>query len=210
MTRGSRGGRRAGAGRPPKAVRYATQIAAQEAKLVAMLPELIELLMTAARAGDVGAQRYLVDRVLGRVQTQRAPIADDIALPMDHPGAAEHAQVRRRRADALELATPATGPEADAVLNMEHTLVEAELGSLADDERDAEQRTYIARKRGEAPRPNPLAAVMISKPSNQPSTKTALDGSRPVTEPSNLGPLATRDVRAGAFSAVADAAIPRG
>jgi hypothetical protein len=41
MTRGNRGGRMAGAGRPPKAVRYATQIAAQEAKLVAILPELI-------------------------------------------------------------------------------------------------------------------------------------------------------------------------
>lgn len=195
MTRSNRGGPRAGAGRPPKAVRYATQIAAQEAKLVAMLPELIELLMTAARAGDVGAQKYLVDRVLGRVQTQRAPIADDIALPMDHPGAAAHVQIRRRRADAIELATPTTGPDADAVLNMEHTLVDAELGSLADDERDTEQRSYMVRKRGPGPRPDALAAFAMPKPSDRSSTEAVLGEAGAVAEPLNLEDLAARGVR---------------
>jgi hypothetical protein len=85
-------------------------------------------------------------------------------LPMDHPGAAEHVQIRRRRADAIELATPITGPDADAVLNIEHTLVDAELGSLADDERDAEQRSYMARKRRPGPRRDALARVAMPKP----------------------------------------------
>jgi hypothetical protein len=60
------------AGRPPKALRYAHEVAAQEAKLVAALPQMLDLILAAARAGDTSAARYVVDRVLGRVQTQAA------------------------------------------------------------------------------------------------------------------------------------------
>ncbi len=75
------GGARDGAGRKPKALRYACELAEAENKIVAALPDVIDGLIAAAKAGDVAASRYLLDRVFGRVKEQSAPPADDTAIP---------------------------------------------------------------------------------------------------------------------------------
>jgi hypothetical protein len=41
---------------------------------------MIDLILGAARARDTTAARYVIDRVLGRVQTQAAPLAEDYLL----------------------------------------------------------------------------------------------------------------------------------
>ncbi len=79
---GTRGGVREGAGRKPKALRHASEIATAEAHIVSAMPELISQLIEAAKGGDVSAAKYLLDRVLGRVAAQAAPLADDRTLPM--------------------------------------------------------------------------------------------------------------------------------
>jgi hypothetical protein len=76
------GGARPGAGRKPKALRYASELAAAEEKIMSALPAAIEALEAAAKAGDVAAAKYLLDRAFGRVKEQTAPPADDRALPM--------------------------------------------------------------------------------------------------------------------------------
>jgi hypothetical protein len=75
------GGARPGAGRRPKALRYASELAQAEEKIMSALPAAIEALENAAKAGDVAAAKYLLDRAFGRVQTQAAPLAEDKALP---------------------------------------------------------------------------------------------------------------------------------
>jgi hypothetical protein len=75
------GGARDGAGRKPKALYYARELADAEGKIIAALPDLIEQLITNARHGDTAAAKYLLDRVFGRVKEQAAPPADDISLP---------------------------------------------------------------------------------------------------------------------------------
>jgi len=76
------GGPRPGAGRKPKALRYASELAQAEEKIMSALPAAIEALETAAKCGDVAAAKYLIDRAFGRVKEQCAPPADDRALPM--------------------------------------------------------------------------------------------------------------------------------
>jgi hypothetical protein len=78
------GGARPGAGRKPKALRHAEDIAAAEGLIVAAMPRLIASLVKAAEAGDVAAARYLMDRVWGRVAEQSAPIAEELTPPADH------------------------------------------------------------------------------------------------------------------------------
>jgi hypothetical protein len=80
-TQNGHGGARAGAGRKPKALRYASELADAENKLMSALPDVIDGLVSAAKAGDVSAAKYLLDRVFGRVQLQSAAIADDTAIP---------------------------------------------------------------------------------------------------------------------------------
>jgi hypothetical protein len=77
------GGARDGAGRKPKALIYASEIATAEQRIVSAMPELIDSLIDSAKCGDTGAARYLLDRVLGRVQLQAAPLATDTAIPFD-------------------------------------------------------------------------------------------------------------------------------
>jgi hypothetical protein len=144
---------------------------------------MIELILGAARAGDTSAARYVVDRVLGRVQTQAAPLAEDYALPSDHPGAAAHAEVYRRRRLALELETPDVGPRADAIRTTEHMLVEAELAALPEDERLDAQEAHMARKRGGRPRLDALNSCIVTKPAEEPEEEISaqLPGHRPGT-----------------------------
>ena len=75
------GGARPGAGRKPKALRFASELAAAEERMMSALPTAIEALETAAKDGDVAAARYLCDRAFGRVQVQVAPVAEDTSIP---------------------------------------------------------------------------------------------------------------------------------
>jgi hypothetical protein len=75
------GGAREGAGRKPKALYYARELADAEGKIIAALPELIETLIRQAKAGDSSAAKYLLDRVFGRVETQSKPLAEDTSQP---------------------------------------------------------------------------------------------------------------------------------
>jgi hypothetical protein len=77
------GGAREGAGRKPKALRYASELAAAEEKIMSALPAAIESLVASANCGDVSAAKYLLDRAFGRVQTQAAALAEDTAIPFD-------------------------------------------------------------------------------------------------------------------------------
>ncbi len=93
------GGARDGAGRKPKALRYANELAEAENKIIAALPDVIDGLIAAAKAGDVAASRYLLDRVFGRVKEQSAPPADDQSLPYSEEDAA--AQEKSRELERL-------------------------------------------------------------------------------------------------------------
>ncbi len=78
---GAHGGARPGAGRRPKALKYASELAAAEETLMSALPCAINALVKAAEGGDVSAAKYLLDRAFGRVQAQSYAIADDTAIP---------------------------------------------------------------------------------------------------------------------------------
>jgi hypothetical protein len=77
------GGTRHGAGRKPKALKYAAELASAEDKIISALPQIINELISAAKDGDVAAARYLLDRVFGRVKEQEFPLADDQRIPYD-------------------------------------------------------------------------------------------------------------------------------
>jgi ribosomal protein S11 len=77
------GGARPGAGRKPKALKYASELAAAENKIMSALPSAVAVLVAAAESGDVSAAKYLLDRAFGRVTAQAAAIADDTAIPFD-------------------------------------------------------------------------------------------------------------------------------
>lgn len=82
-SKSNHGGAREGAGRKPKALKYASELAQAEERLMSALPAAIEALESAAKAGDVAAAKYLLDRAFGRVQAQARPPAEDKALPYD-------------------------------------------------------------------------------------------------------------------------------
>ncbi len=75
--RRTHGGARPGAGRPPKALRYAETAALIEERIAAALPEVTEVLIEAAKQGDMAAARYLMDRILGRVASVEVAPQDD-------------------------------------------------------------------------------------------------------------------------------------
>ncbi len=81
------GGAREGAGRKPKALLYADEIATAEAQILAALPDVIAGLIRCAKCGDVAASKYLIDRVFGRIAEQAAPLADDTAIPFSEADA---------------------------------------------------------------------------------------------------------------------------
>ena len=92
------GGARPGAGRKPKALRYASELAAAENKIMSALPSAVAALVAAAESGDVSAAKYLLDRAFGRVAAQAAAIADDATMPLDDddlPAMKQSAEWRR-------------------------------------------------------------------------------------------------------------------
>ncbi len=76
-----RGGVREGAGRKPKALHYAQLAGEVEEQIAAALPDIIGGLIEAAKGGDLGAARYLCDRILGRVASVELPPAEDRRPP---------------------------------------------------------------------------------------------------------------------------------
>ena len=76
------GGVRAGAGRKPKALLYADMAACAEQKIADALPSIVDALIESAKGGDLGAARYLCDRILGRLAAVSVPPAYDERLPM--------------------------------------------------------------------------------------------------------------------------------
>ncbi len=88
------GGARAGAGRKPKALAYADTAALVEEKIVDALPDVTDALIQSAKNGDLGAARYLCDRILGRVAAVETPPVLDTAPPPDEADW-EHEQRKR-------------------------------------------------------------------------------------------------------------------
>jgi hypothetical protein len=100
------GGSRPGAGRKPKALAFADTAALVEQKIAAALPDIIAALIAQAKNGDLGAARYLCDRILGRVATVETPPVLDTAAPPDEADW-EHEQRKRafeRQVEAENLA----------------------------------------------------------------------------------------------------------
>ncbi len=62
--------------------------------------------------------------MLGRVQTQARPLAEDYSLPFTHPAAGEIAAMRRRRELGKAMARPASTRE--EIWAGEHAVTEAE------------------------------------------------------------------------------------
>lgn len=81
MATNRHGGARPGAGRPPKVLLYADTAALVEQRIVDALPDITDTLIEAAKGGDLGAAKYLCDRILGRVAVVEAPPADDRRPP---------------------------------------------------------------------------------------------------------------------------------
>ena len=77
------GGARPGAGRKPKALAFADTAALVEQQIVDALPDVTAALIAAAKNGDLGAARYLCDRILGRVAAVEKPPVLDTAAPPD-------------------------------------------------------------------------------------------------------------------------------
>jgi hypothetical protein len=65
----------------PRTLKYAETLQAVEGRIVEALPEIVDALIGRAKAGDLRAAAYLVDRILGKsAATQIAP-ADDREPP---------------------------------------------------------------------------------------------------------------------------------
>jgi hypothetical protein len=94
MASNGHGGAREGAGRHPKALRYASELATAEGKIIAALPDVIDGLIEAARGGDTSAAKYLLDRVFGKVQVQAVPPAQDTGLPYTEADAERDVKVK--------------------------------------------------------------------------------------------------------------------
>lgn len=101
------GGARPGAGRKPKALRYASELAAAEQKIMSALPAAIDSLIDSAACGDVAAAKYLLDRAFGRVQVQAAPVAEDTAIPYSDADAETDAAAHELKRAWRDVAIPA-------------------------------------------------------------------------------------------------------
>ncbi len=97
-TQNGHGGARDGAGRRPKALRYASELAAAENVLMSALPSAVAALVSAAESGDVSAAKYLLDRAFGRVTAQSVPVAENVEPPFceaDAEAKEKSAEMRR-------------------------------------------------------------------------------------------------------------------
>ncbi len=95
------GGYRENSGRKPKALAFADTAALVEEKIAAALPDITDALIEQAKKGDLGAARYLCDRILGRVATLERPPVLDTGAPPDE---ADWEQEERKRAFERQVA----------------------------------------------------------------------------------------------------------
>jgi hypothetical protein len=65
----------------PKALRYAEDLASAEARVVAALPAILDMLIDRAKAGHVKVAVYLCDRIMGRTAGAKVAPADDREPP---------------------------------------------------------------------------------------------------------------------------------
>ncbi len=98
-TQNGHGGARDGAGRKPKALRYASELADAENVLMSALPSAVAALVAAAESGDVSAAKYLLDRAFGRVTAQSVPVAENVEPPFSEADA--EAKEKRRELDRI-------------------------------------------------------------------------------------------------------------
>lgn len=76
------GGKRAGAGRRPRALRFAGAVAASESEIASNLLALTRKLVHRALVdGDVKACTYLLDRMMGRPAMTAVVAAEDLRYP---------------------------------------------------------------------------------------------------------------------------------
>ena len=75
------GGARPGSGRKPKALQYQEEVAAIERRILGMLPRLVDKLYEMALDGDIRANRYLIERITGRIPLLEAAPSVDQAMP---------------------------------------------------------------------------------------------------------------------------------
>jgi len=80
-SREGHGGARSGAGRKPKALRYAKLADQIEERIALALPRIIDAMIERAQNGDNAASRYLCDRILGKPAKLPAAPANDTDLP---------------------------------------------------------------------------------------------------------------------------------
>ncbi len=118
MASNGHGGARAGAGRKPKALRYAPAAEAAEQKIADALPDVVDALIAFAKGGDVASAKYLCDRILGRVAPLERPPALDTALPYEEADFEQGQQLRglERRRQEFERACRARSLEDDIEL----------------------------------------------------------------------------------------------
>ena len=93
------GGARQGAGRKPKAMIYAEPVQAVEQKMVDAMPDIVDKLIDMAKGGDLGAAKYLIDHVLGRVPRLESPPAEDRTLPYSEEDLEMDAGYHERKVD---------------------------------------------------------------------------------------------------------------
>lgn len=102
------GGARKGAGRKPKALRFAKELAVAEQMMVAEAEPIVATLIALAKKGDVSAAKYVLDRIFGRPPEQTITLAEDLNLPLDHPRAMRAWRRREDEAAAQEFVDEAT------------------------------------------------------------------------------------------------------
>ena len=81
----------------PKTLRYREALDAAEQRIVDALPEIIDGLITRAKAGDGKAAVYLIDRILGRSAGAGAAPADDRQAPYTDEDFQEDEEEREER-----------------------------------------------------------------------------------------------------------------
>jgi hypothetical protein len=80
--------------RRPKALRYQEALDAAEQRIVDALPEIIDGLITRAKAGDAKASTYLLDRILGKAAGKKTAPVDDREAPYSEAEFEEDEQER--------------------------------------------------------------------------------------------------------------------
>jgi hypothetical protein len=65
----------------PKTLRYREALDAAEQRIVDALPEIIDGLIAGAKAGDLKAAAYLLDRIMGKTAGAKTAPAEDRQAP---------------------------------------------------------------------------------------------------------------------------------